>query len=386
MADEIVLGLIGCGGMMGAHVRGYRALWEAGLRDFRIAATCDIEREKAEKLAADVEEFQGTRPSVHTDFRAMLDAEPSLDAVDLSLVHRDHHTIAVPCLEAGKHVTVEKPIAITCRAAQAIIDAAASNHRVLQTAENYRRAPEQRAVRWALDQGMIGTPRLLYWIDVGERLWYWAWREHRDLAGGGWSMDGGVHFADLFRYHVGEVKTLYAISRAHSPVRYRNRDDLTDPIEVTVEDTTMAVLEFENGVSGEWSSSNAAPGHRLGGRAVYGSEGSITWGRGLERRGEDLVAMEDLIEQHQAAIGEAGREKLFPAGVTDTVATELWEFVQTIKGNAQLETDGVEGLKALAICMAIYESSALGQPVEVARVERCEIEAYQADLNEAAGC
>ena len=386
MADEIVLGLIGCGGMMGAHVRGYRALWEAGLRDFRIAATCDIEREKAEKLADGVAEFQGTRPSAHADFRAMLDAEQALDAVDLSLVHRDHHTIAIPCLEAGKHVTIEKPIAITCRAAQAIIDAAAANARVLQTAENYRRAPEQRAIRWALDQGAIGTPRLLYWIGVGERIWYWAWREHRELAGGGWSMDGGVHFADLFRYQVGEVKTLYAISRAHSPIRYRNRDELTDPVEVTVEDTTMAVLEFENGVSGEWSSTNVAPGHGFGGRAVYGSDGSITWGHGLQRRGEDLVPMDDLIAQHQAAISDAEREALFPGGVTDTVATELWEFVQTLKGNARLETDGVEGLKDLAICMAIYESSALGQPVEVAKVERCEIETYQADLNEAAGC
>jgi len=384
MADDLAIGLIGCGGMMGAHVRGYRALWEAGLRGFRIAATCDIAEAKAQKLAADIEEFQGSRPTVYTDFRRMLDAEPTLDAVDLSLVHKDHHTIAIPCLKAGKHVTIEKPIAITCRAAQAIIDAAAAHGRVLQTAENYRRAPEQRAVRWALDQGRIGDPRLLYWIDVGERVWYWAWREHRDLAGGGWSMDGGVHFADLFRYHVGDVRTLYAISRQHSATRYRDREAMADPVEATVEDTTVAVLEFENGVSGEWSSTNVAPGRRFSNRAVHGSEGSITWGVGLHTRDTE-TPMQQLIEEHQAAIGDEGCEKLFPSGVTDTVATELWEFLQTVRGEASLETDGAEGLKALAICMAIYESSALGQPVEVAAVERCEIETYQADLNEAAG-
>jgi len=384
MADEVAIGLIGCGGMMGAHVRGYRGLWEAGLRGFRIAAACDIDEAKAQKLAADIEEFQGARPTAYADFRRMLDAEPGLDAVDLSLVHKDHHAVAIPCLEAGKHVTIEKPLAVTCRAGQAILDAAERNGRLLQTAENYRRAPEQRAVRWALDNQRIGSLRLLYWIDVGERQWYWAWRDHRDLAGGGWSMDGGVHFADLFRYHVGEVKTLYAISRQHSATRYRNREELTDPVQATVEDTTMAVLEFESGVSGEWSSTNAAPGRRFSNRAVYGSEGSITWGHGLNAREAELP-MADLIAEHEAAIDEAERERLFPAGVTDTVATELWEFIQAIRGEAELEVDGREGLKDLAICMAIYESSVLGLPVEVAAVERCEIETYQADLNEAAG-
>lgn len=384
MADEVVLGLIGCGGMMGAHARGYKALWEAGLRGFRIAATCDIEPAKAEKLAGDIEEFQGSRPAVYDDYRAMLDAEGSLDAVDLSLVHKDHHTIAIPCLEAGKHVTVEKPLAITCRAGQAIIDAAAKAGKLLQTAENYRRAPEHRAVRWALDQGRIGDLRLVYWIDVGERVWYWHWREHRDLAGGGWSMDGGVHFADLFRYHVGEVKTLYAMSRQHSPTRFRDRETMADPVEVTVEDTTMAVLEFENGASGEWSSTNVAPGRGFNNRAVFGSEGSITWGVGLNAR-EGEVPMKQLIAEHQAAIGDAGMDALFPNGVTDAVGTELWEFIQAVRGEGELETDGVEGLKALAICMAIYESSHLNQPVEVAKVESCEIEGYQADLNEAGG-
>jgi len=384
MADEVVLGLIGCGGMMGAHVRGYTNLWEAGLRDFRIAATCDVVPEKAEKLADDIAEFQGTRPTVHTDFEKMLDAEASLDAVDLSLVHRDHHKIAIPCLQAGKHVTIEKPLAITCRAAQAIIDAARDAGRVLQTAENYRRSPENRAIHWALENRRIGDLRTLYWISVHERVWYWAWREHREMAGGGWTMDGGVHFADLFRYHVGDVKSLYALSRVTAPTRFRNREERTDPIEVTVEDTTMAVLEFANGVAGSWLECNVAPGAGFGQRAAYGSDGSLTWGGGIQTRTE-AVTMDDLVAQHQAAIGDEGMEQLFPGGVTDTVATELWEFVQTVQGKAQLETDGAEGLKALAICMAVYESAALSQPVDVGQVERCEIETYQADLNEAAG-
>ncbi|MFP4058685.1 MAG: Gfo/Idh/MocA family protein [Candidatus Brocadiia bacterium] len=384
MANEVALGLIGCGGNMGAHVRGYRALWEAGLRDFRIAAACDIQAPKAEALADEVAAFQGTRPTVYLHSEALLDGEPGIDACDLSLVHRDHHTVAIPCLQAGKHLTIEKPLAITCRAAQAIVDAARDAGRILQTAENYRRSPENRAIRWAIEQGRIGTPRMLYWIDVRERVWYWGWREHRDLAGGGWTMDGGVHFADLFRYHLGEIDTLYAISRTHFPTRYRDRESLTDPTEATVEDTTMAVFEFQSGASGQWTSSNVAPGRGFCERAIFGSEGSITWGQGLQSRTETVEAKQ-LVAEHAAAMDEAERQRFFPRGLTDTIASELWEFVQAVLGNGEVETDGAEGLKDLAVCMAVYESSRLARPVRVAAVERCEVEAYQADLNEAAG-
>ena len=386
MSDEIVLALIGCGGNMGGHVNAYKTLQEAGLAGFRIAATCDIAGEKAKGLADRVAEFQDSRPTVYTDFEKLLDAEAAVTAVDLSLVHDAHHKVAVPCLQAGKHVTIEKPLAITCRAARAIIDAADAAGRILQTAENYRRAPSHRAADWALKSGRIGDLRQIYWIDVGERLWYWSWRDHRDLAGGGWSMDGGVHFADLFRYHVGEVKTLYAISRAQQPVRYKNKDDMTDPVDATVEDTTLATVEFENGVVGHWSYTGAGPGQGFNCRTIYGSEGSLDFSAGIKMRSGDEVSMEELIAEHDAAIDDAEREKLYPGGVRDnTVATELWDFMRAIRGEGELEIDGVEGLKDLALSMAIYESSHLNQPVELLAIENCEIENYQADLNEAAG-
>ncbi|MHC4983985.1 MAG: Gfo/Idh/MocA family protein, partial [Planctomycetota bacterium] len=339
MADELVFGLIGCGSMMKGHVRGYGSLWQAGLRGFRVAATCDVDAARAKRFAADIAKFQPSRPSVYTDFRKMLEAEKSLDAVDISLVHCDHHKVAIPCLQAGKHVTIEKPLAITCRAGRAMIDAAQKAGRLLQTAENYRRAPEHRAVNWALRSGRIGELRQLYWIDVGERLWYWSWRDHRDRAGGGWSMDGGVHFADLFRYHVGEVETLYAISRAQSPVRYRKPDELAEPISATVEDTTFAVLEFENAVLGHWTYSGAAPADNFARRAVYGSHGALTWGVGLKTRDEE-VSMEQLIAEHGRAMTDSQREEFFPGGLTDTVATELWDFMRAIRGEGTLEVDG----------------------------------------------
>jgi predicted dehydrogenase len=384
MSEPIRLGMIGCGGMAGAHRDGFRELWEHGLRDFRIVATCDIDAGRAAAMADSIAEFQGERPAVFTAMEEMLARTSELQAVDICSLHRNHHTLAVPCLEAGLHVTLEKPLAITLRAGKAMLDAAARAGTVFQVAENYRRSLENRAIHWALQQGRIGRPRMIYWIDVGERLWYWGWREHKDQAGGGWSLDGGVHYADLFRYHLGPVRSLFAEVKAFHPVRYRDEKKREGPIPVDVEDTTIAVLQFENGCLGQWTSTSAAPGAGFGRHVIYGEEGSLTWGQGLKTRTQE-TSMEALIAEHQAALSEEEKERLFPRGITNTVATELQEFLHAIQGRGTVETDGWEGYRAEAISLALYESAHLGRPVTLAEVENLEVEGYQAEINAGLG-
>ena len=384
MAEPVTLALIGCGGMMGEHVKRLRLLWEAGLRDFRIVATCDCDEPRAAKMADDVADLQGSRPTVYGDVAVMLGVEKNLEAVDIVTVHSAHHTIAEQCFAAGKHVTLEKPLALTMRAGKAILAAAEKAGTVFQVAEDYRRSPNHRAVNWALRSGRIGQVRMMLWLDAGERRNFWGWRHQRMLSGGGWVLDGGVHFADLFRYHVGEVNTLFAVSKAYDPVRFKDREKLSDQVQATVEDTTIAVLDFENGVTGQWTSSMVAPGHKAGLRALYGSEGAIVWGDGLVLR-DSRISMEELVKEHAAALSPEEKELLFPKGITDTIAIELQEFFDALLRGRKIETDGVEGLKDEAISIAVYESAALGQPVEVSKVESGEIDAYQAELNASMG-
>ena len=67
MAERIKMGLVGCGGMSGAHMGGYRQLWSAGIRDYEIVAACDIAEGRAEERANQAQEFQGgTKPAVYT--------------------------------------------------------------------------------------------------------------------------------------------------------------------------------------------------------------------------------------------------------------------------------------------------------------------------------
>jgi len=385
VSDKLNIALVGCGGMMGAHQRGYQALWEAGFREFRIVGCCDIEESKAAGMADQVAEFQGERPAVYTDMDRMLETNLDIEAVDMSLVHRDHHLLAVPALEAGKHVIIEKPLAITMRAGKLILEAAGKAGTVLAVAENYRRSPDMRAIKWAVSEGRIGDVRMIFWIDVHERLWYWTWREHKDQSGGGWPLDGGVHFADLFRYHIGPVREVSALVRTYYPFRHGTPDDPSgDPIPVDVEDTTLATMTFDGDVSGTWISTTAAPAMGFGKRAIYGSEGCLDLSDGLKTRTEQ-VPLDELTQQYMKQLDEEEKERLFPHGVTDAVGQELAEFVRACLHGTPVETDGLEGYKAEAICFALYESQALGRPVTTEEIENLEVEEYQREINEGLG-
>jgi predicted dehydrogenase len=380
MAECTTIGMIGCGGMMGAHESGFRQLHEKGINTFEIVATCDINREAAEKMADTIAEWQGSRPKIYVDVDTMLREQDDMQAVDIVTTHRSHHTVIEPCFAAGKHVTIEKPLAFSLRAGKQILNQADAAGTVFQVAENYRRDVENRAIKWAVDEGMIGDLRMIYWIDVEERLWDWTWRDQKDVAGGGWPLDGGVHFADLFRYHIGDPESIYCGVRTYNTKRYGKPDTMEDPIEATIEDTTLAIVNFPNGVIGQWSYSLSAPGHKFSNRALYGNDGALVWGEGLKTRTRTL-STDELVAEHKKAIGAEACEKLYPRGITDTIATELHEFIETIQGRDEIEITGLEGYKDEVICMALYESQELGRPVTFDEVANLEAEAYQSDLN-----
>jgi predicted dehydrogenase len=374
------LAILGCGGMAGAHAKGLEQLWKAERRAFEVVATCDVDRDRAETMAATIAGFQGKRPAAWGSVGEMLAGSPEIEAVDIVTVHREHHPLAIACLEAGKHVILEKPLAITLRAGKAILEAGERAGCLVAVAENYRRAPDQRAIRWAVQEGRIGRPRMLFWIDVGERLWYWHWREQKALAGGGWSLDGGVHFADLFRFYLGDVTRVSALSRAFFPTRYRDDKSLSDPVTVDVEDTTIAWLEFASGAVGQWTSTSAAPGQGFNHRVIYGDRGSLDLREGLKTAAQTRTVAE-LREEYLSTLSSGERERLFPGGVTDTVATELHEFFLAVRGQGCPETDGLEGYKAEAISFALYESEAVGRPVTLEEIESLSVEAYQVEIN-----
>ena len=115
------------------------------------------------------------------------------------------------------------------------------------------------------------------------------------------------------------------------------------------------MLKFANGVTGQWTSTIAAPGTGCKLRTVHGDCGSIRWGEGLQTRKEKL-SIQELVQEFMSSISEEKKEQLFPRGITHTIATELKEFIDAVLYGSYRDT-GLEGYKDEAISLALYESS-----------------------------
>jgi predicted dehydrogenase len=378
--------LIGCGGIAGAHVKALADLHERGVTEApQVVAVCDIDEARAQERAAELAAF-GPVPRVYDDIEQLLAAEDEVEAVDICALHSEHHTLAEAALASGRHVIIEKPLGITVRAARRIIDTAVATRRVLAVAENYRRSPMERAVNWAIRTGRIGRPRLFLWQDVGEGLGKWGWRNFRYHAGGGWVLDGGVHFTDLFRYHLGQpARSVYAVTRQFEPYRYDDPAERTGAWSVDVEDMSAATIEFEGGAVVQWTWSGSSPGERFNRRTLYGSEGCFDWETGLWSRDGSNLSRDDLLAEYRATLSVEEGERWFPGGTQNTIAIELVDFVRAVRIGTVPEVDGLEGLRAQAICMAIFESARAGQPMPVEAIESGHSEGYQDEIDQVLG-
>ncbi|HET91251.1 MAG TPA: Gfo/Idh/MocA family oxidoreductase [Chloroflexi bacterium] len=124
----IGVGIVGCGRISDLHALGYQ-----GREDARIVAVCDTKRGRArEKGAA----WGIDRARVYTDYHQLL-ADPGVDLVELLVPHHLHAEMTVAACAAGKHVSVQKPMALTTAEADRMIEAAERAGVVLRVYENF---------------------------------------------------------------------------------------------------------------------------------------------------------------------------------------------------------------------------------------------------------
>jgi len=389
MADKIRLGIIGCGGIARSrHITGLTTLKQAGLDNFEVTALCDAVDENVQAVAAHARERQGANPQIYHDWEELVRKAP-VDAVDICLPHGLHHVVGISCLEAGLHVLMEKPYTVSVKTGRALAEAADKAGKVLATAVPHRRMPGQRAVHWAINEAkMIGEVRTFFanytqWRPPAQPTTLspaMRWRRDRVMGGGAGVIDSGFHFFDTIRYFYGEAEQVYAEVRA-----YRDGQPIIarDGIADERENTVMALFTFKSGVIGTWCWSFAVAGKETRDCVINGSEGSVEdtgysnrfvvyhqfMGPGeLRRRDGAYYSMEELQSAQKRAIGPERTQQLFPNGVTDHFAIEIWDFLDAIEHRRKPEVDGWDGLATLALVEAAYESSWSGQAVKVADV------------------
>jgi predicted dehydrogenase len=399
--DRIAIGLIGCGGMGRRHLRAYGALADVGSKAFDVAAVCDARPAAAEEAADLVEKLLGTRPRVFAGHEELI-ASGAVEAVDVVTDPSAHHFVAVPALEAGLHVSCEKPLGITVRACQEIIGAVKPGV-VLSTAENYRRDGPNRLARKVLDSGLLGHVHAMVETNIGgsDRVLISPWRSI--LESGSMALDMGVHYLDIFNYLLGDMKTAYGSSFIAEPLRRSAPDapavegiEYVEPgvFKATGDDALVAFFETEAGVLVQLTYIPSGPGANYRQRTIHGRNGSMEVPR--DRTGEAVVVHLGDTELSGAALREAvggfeldgitaaffgaeGTEYDRPFEYVDAaiIGIELEDFALAVRSGRPPEIDGHGGLIAVAGVWAVAESRHLGQVVDVADVASGAIHAVQ---------
>ena len=395
--EVVRLAMVGCGGMAGAHLRGYEELLEKGETRFRIVAAVDEVPARAEEFAARINGFAGWEVNAYTSVAALLAGEDALAGADICSPHGLHHVLACELLEGGVHVLVEKPIGVTVRASKKIAQTAQRCGRVAATAEQCRRSLGQRAIHWAFNDGLLGAPKMWWAVQAGwndpAQVPNWHWRIDRKLGGCGMVMDSGAHWADTMRYWFGEIESVYARVEQIYPRPHRRGEEIVNS---AYEDFWTSIFNFKSGLIGTWSWTISAPGKGFTQLTLSGEKGSIIDAdifhpAAFQANGECQLAdgtthsMSELQAMYLATLGEEEKAALFPYGITGGVTLELWDFIDALSEGRPVEIDAEEGLRSKAVSEAIYESGHSGQVVQVADVLAGRIDAYQRDVDQAWG-
>ena len=407
--EKIRIGLVGCGGMGTRHLYGLRELTQTPFNNVELCALCDIRRENVELAAAEAEKLLGIRPQIFTDLDEMARKVPDLDAVDVVTDPSVHHEVVCQALDLGLHVMVEKPMAITVRACQRMIEAAKRNNRKLSVAENYRRDASARLVKHLLQTGAIGKPylALFHSLRADNSIFITPWRHLKDK--GGPLIDLGVHFTDLIRYQLGDVVEVYGDVRLVEPVRkkqesigdsytfYQKRfKAMETEVPATAEDTSVAMFKMKNGMTVNWIVGLGGHGN-CSGQLILGTQGCLRsfgtrGGRAvMQLAGQKEMNHEEILANVEGFSLEPLAEHFFPNRIaTDGVdwkiiALEYYELAEAILKEREIEVDGTEGLKDVAMVYAIFESARAGRAVKMSEVESCQVYDYQAEIDETLG-
>ena len=197
------VGLIGCG-LMGQKRAAALPL------SCELSASCDIKYDLAEQLASKHPECQA-----YADWLEVIKRK-DLDIIIISTIHALLAPIALAAIEAGKHVLLEKPGAISTTEIADLIDAQKKSKVAVQLGFNHRQHPAVLKAKQLVQEGVLGP---VYYIRAnyghGARVGYQnEWRMDKQLSGGGQLIDQGMHLIDLTRWFLGEFS--HISGRTHS--------------------------------------------------------------------------------------------------------------------------------------------------------------------------
>jgi predicted dehydrogenase len=336
--DGVRIGIIGTGDIAAAHYRGYQ---HAGVL---VVALCDAD---PTRLAARQHEW-GVETG-YSDYRDLL-ADANVDAVSICTPNVTHHPITVAAAAAGKHVLCEKPVSLDLTQGAEMIAACAAAGVVFQVGHHMRSWATALKAKEMIDAGVIGRVceiRVRQAHDWGGGDGPRGVFGSKEKSGGGTLLDNGCHLFDLAAYLGGPVAEVYA---RIASLKY----------DVEVEDTSVAHLSFASGALGIVEAAWTATGFQEA-FAVYGTEGVLQC--------DSQVGATTLTHQFRSP-GAKGWGETSIARM-DLVALpahtqHVGNFLAAIRGERSVICTGQDGLNAVKLVLACYESAANNLPVAIA--------------------
>ena len=328
-ADNLSMALVGCGGIARAHWRGIK--YHAPRID--VTAVVDSHQPSADAMAERV-----GAPAFYSLEAAL--AEGAFDSVDIMLPHDLHEEAALACLNAGKHVCLEKPMAHTIDSCERILAAAAAVDTVFFIAEQAQYWPDVLEAVRLIEAGAIGDVLLargvFYDVLAVSPDDPKPWRFFAERSGGGISIDGGAHWIRPLRMLLGEIDEVIAETGAHIPRREG-------------ESLALALFRFRSGVVASFEAyESGAPTGPLHDLRVSGTAGELVSERG--RDGGMTLYNAEHPEGLKVADGFPGR--------ADAYGFELHDFSLAVLEGKLPAASPEHSLGEFRTAQAMYRSAA----------------------------
>ena len=326
-------------GVMGASWIGadfvIPALRESGAE---VVAVYSSDPDRAQAYAARKE-----IPSAYSSVPEFM-SDPAVEAVYISSRNQLHHEQVLAAAAAGKPVLCEKPMATTLDQAREMVAACDRAGVVLAVNHHMRNAPTLRTMKRLLHEGAIGQPlaiRIFHAFRLPEFLQ--TWRVSDRDAGGGAILDLTVHDADTVRFLLDdEVAEVVAIaSRQRSP-------------DAAVEDAVMGVMRCVGGTVVSFHDAYTIGGAPTG-VEIHGTVGSLIGTEVLRQGPIGEVVLR--FGEAETPVDVGPRENLYVQGIR--------RFTEAIRGNGAPDVTGRDGLRSLAIALAVAQAARTGQRVAV---------------------
>lgn len=337
--------LVGCGRIAPNHIQA------AANNGLEITALCDLNPAAAEDLAC---QFGLADVSIYTDYRRMLKREQP-DLVAVATWSGTHARIALDCLEAGSHVLIEKPIALSLQEADQILDTADRCGLQVGVCHQNRFNRSVQYIHKARTEGRFGQ------LSHGSA--HIRWNRSKDYYSqapwrGTWAMDGGclmnqgIHSTDLLRWLMGDTVTEVAAYTARRQHPWIEGEDLA-----------LAIIRFAGGAMATLEcTTNVYPCNLEETLYLFGEKGTVKAG-GISDNIIEEWRFADGLDDPEAVKAEYGEN---PPTVYGYGHTPLYaDMIEAVLHHRPCLVNGKEGRRALELVLAVYQSAATGQPVKL---------------------